>query len=111
MLDSYFKLKEHGTDYKTEIIGGLTTFFAMAYILGLNPALLSQTGMPAAGIFFATAISAGIACIVMGLLSGYPVGLAPGMGINALFTYTIVLGMKYSWEAALAAIFLSNMIF
>ena len=111
MLDSYFKLKEHGTDYKTKKIGGLTTFFAMAYILGLNPALLSQTGMPAAGIFFATAISAGIACIVMGLLSGYPVGLAPGMGINALFTYTIVLGMKYSWEAALAAIFLSNMIF
>ena len=111
MLDSYFKLKEHGTDYKTEIIGGLTTFFAMAYILGLNPALLSQTGMPAAGIFLATAISAGIACIVMGLISGYPVGLAPGMGINALFTYTIVLGMKYSWEAALAAIFLSNMIF
>ena len=83
----------------------------MAYILGLNPALLSQTGMPAAGIFLATAISAGIACIVMGLISGYPVGLAPGMGINALFTYTIVLGMKYSWEAALAAIFLSNMIF
>lgn len=111
MLDSYFKLKEHGTDYKTEIIGGITTFLAMAYILGLNPALLSETGMPATGIFFATAISAGIACIVMGLLSGYPVGLAPGMGINALFTYTIVLGMKYSWEAALAAIFLSNMIF
>ena len=111
MLDSYFKLKEHGTDYKTEIIGGITTFLAMAYILGLNPTMLSATGMPAAGIFFATAISAGIACIVMGLLSGYPVGLAPGMGINALFTYTIVLGMKYSWEAALAAIFLSNMIF
>ena len=85
--------------------------FAMAYILGLNPALLSQTGMPTTGIFLATAISAGIACIVMGLISGYPVGLAPGMGINALFTYTIVLGMKYSWEAALAAIFLSNMIF
>ena len=111
MLDSYFKLKEHGTDYKTEIIGGITTFLAMAYILGLNPTMLSATGMPTTGIFLATAISAGIACIVMGLISGYPVGLAPGMGINALFTYTIVLGMKYSWEAALAAIFLSNMIF
>ena len=83
----------------------------MAYILGINPTLLSETGMPATGIFFATAIGSGIACIVMGLLSTYPIGLAPGMGINALFTYTIVLNMKYSWEGALAAVFLSNIIF
>ena len=102
----FFKLKENGTDYRTEIIGGITTFLAMAYILGINPTLLSETGMPATGIFFATAIGSGIACIVMGLLSTYPIGLAPGMGINALFTYTIVLNMKYSWEGAL-----SNIIF
>ena len=107
----FFKLKENGTDYRTEIIGGITTFLAMAYILGINPTLLSETGMPATGIFFATAIGSGIACIVMGLLSTYPIGLAPGMGINALFTYTIVLNMKYSWEGALAAVFLSNIIF
>ena len=107
----FFKLKENGTDYRTEIIGGITTFLAMTYILGINPTLLSETGMPATGIFFATAIGSGIACIVMGLLSTYPIGLAPGMGINALFTYTIVLNMKYSWEGALAAVFLSNIIF
>lgn len=111
MLDDFFKLKENGTDYKTEIIGGITSFLAMAYILGINPTMLSQTGMPATGIFFATAIASGIACIVMGLLSIYPVGLAPGMGVNALFTYTIVFNMNYSWEAGLAAVFLSNIIF
>ena len=111
MLDNFFKLKENGTDYKTEIIGGTTSFLAMAYILGINPTMLSQTGMPATGIFFATAIASGIACIVMGLLSIYPVGLAPGMGVNALFTYTIVFNMNYSWEAGLAAVFLSNIIF
>lgn len=111
MLDNYFKLKEKGTNYKTEIIGGITTFLAMAYILGINPILLSETGMPLAGVFLATAISAGIASILMGLISEYPVGLASGMGVNALFTYTIVLGMKYSWEAALAAVFLANIIF
>ncbi len=111
MLDNFFKLKGNGTDYKTEIIGGITSFLAMAYILGINPTMLSQTGMPATGIFFATAIASGIACIVMGLLSIYPVGLAPGMGVNALFTYTIVFNMNYSWEAGLAAVFLSNIIF
>lgn len=101
MLDNFFKLKENGTDYKTEIIGGITSFLAMAYILGINPTMLSKTGMPATGIFFATAIASGIACIIMGLLSIYPVGLAPGMGVNALFTYTIVFNMNYSWEAGL----------
>ena len=105
MLDNFFKLKENGTDYKTEIIGGITSFLAMAHILGINPTMLSETGMPA------TAIASGIACIVMGLLSIYPVGLAPGMGVNALFTYTIVFNMNYSWEAGLAAVFLSNIIF
>ena len=111
MLNNYFKFKENGTDLKTEIIGGITTFLAMAYILGINPTILSETGMPETGVFFATAMASGIACIIMGLLSRYPVGLAPGMGVNTLFTYTIVLHMNYSWEAALAAIFLSNTIF
>ncbi len=92
MSDGYFKLKEHGTDYKTEIIGGITTFLAMAYILGLNPTMLSATGMPTTGIFLATAISAGIACIVMGLISGYPVGLAPGRELTHYLLIQLYLG-------------------
>jgi len=111
MLNSYFKFKENGTDLKTEIIGGITTFLAMAYTLGINPTILSKTGMPETGVFFSTAIASGIACIIMGLLSRYPIGLAPGIGVNTLFTYTIILHMNYSWEAALSAVFLSNTIF
>lgn len=111
MMDNYFKLNERGTDFKTEIMAGITTFLAMAYILGVNPTLLAEGGMPAEGVFFSTAIASGIACIVMGLISNYPVGLAPGMGLNALFSYTIILDMGYTWEAALAAVFVSSVIF
>lgn len=111
MLDSIFKFKENGTDAKTEIIAGITTFLAMAYILGVNPAMLADGGMPATGVFFATAIASGIACIIMGLVSKYPVGLAPGMGLNALFTYTIILTMGNTWETALAAVFVSSILF
>ena len=111
MLDNFFKLKENGTDFKTEIIAGLTTFLAMAYILGVNPTMLADGGMPATGVFFATAIASGIACIIMGLVAKYPVGLAPGMGLNALFTYTIILAMGNHWETALAAVFVSSIIF
>lgn len=111
MLNKFFKLDENKTDFKTEIIAGITTFLAMSYILGVNPGMLSETGMPLEGVFIATAIASGIACIIMGLLSNYPVGLAPGMGLNALFTYTIVLGMGLSWQAALAAVFLSSVLF
>ena len=93
MLDSFFKLSENGTDFKTEIIAGITTFLAMAYILGVNPVILADGGMPATGVLFATAVASGIACIIMGLVAKYPVGLAPGMGLNALFTYTIILSM------------------
>lgn len=111
MLNKFFRLDENKTDFKTEIVAGITTFLAMSYILGVNPGMLSQTGMSLEGVFIATAMASGIACIIMGLLSNYPIGLAPGMGLNALFTYTIVLGMGLSWKAALAAVFLSSVVF
>ena len=111
MFDSFFKFDENGTDYKTEIFAGITTFLAMAYILGVNPSMLVEGGMPATAVFFSTAIASGIACIIMGLVAKFPVGLAPGMGLNALFTYTIILEMGSSWEAALAAVFISSIIF
>ncbi len=111
MFDNFFKFKENGTDFKTEIIAGITTFLAMAYILGVNPVILADGGMPATGVFFATAVASGVACMIMGLVAKYPVGLAPGMGLNALFTYTIILGMGNTWETALAAVFISSIIF
>lgn len=111
MLDGYFNFRENDTDIKTEIIAGITTFLAMAYILGVNPTMLAEGGMPATGVFFATAISSGIACIIMGIVAKYPIGLAPGMGLNALFTYTIILEMGNTWETALAAVFVSSIIF
>lgn len=111
MLENYFNFKENGTDFKTEILAGITTFLAMAYILGVNPTMLAEGGMPASGVFFATALSSGIACIIMGIVSKYPVGLAPGMGLNALFTYTIILEMGNTWETALAAVFVSSIVF
>ena len=111
MLGNFFKFEENGTNFRTEIIAGITTFLAMAYILGVNPTMLADGGMPATGVFFATAIASGIACIIMGLVSKYPVGLAPGMGLNALFTYTIILEMGNTWETALAAVFVASIIF
>ncbi|MBR5502944.1 MAG: NCS2 family permease [Methanobrevibacter sp.] len=111
MLNKLFKLDENNTNLKTEILAGITTFLAMAYILGVNPTMLADGGMPATGVFFATALASGIACIIMGLVANWPVGLAPGMGLNALFTYTIILGMGCSWQAALCAVVLSSIIF
>ena len=111
MLDNLFNMSDEKLDIKTEFIAGLTTFLAMSYVLGVNPTMLADAGMPATSVFFSTALAAGIACIVMGLISKYPVGLAPGMGMNALFTYTVVLGMGLSWNAALAAVFVSTLIF
>lgn len=111
MLERIFKLKEKKTNIKTEMIAGLTTFLAMAYILAVNPSILSDAGMDTQAVFLATAVSAAIASIVMGLLANYPVSLAPGMGVNALFTYTVVLTMGYSWQAALASVFVSGLIF
>ena len=111
MFEKFFKLEENNSDFKTEILAGFTTFLAMSYILGVNPGMLCETGMPLEGVFIASAVASGIACIIMGLLANYPIGLAPGMGLNALFTYTVVLGMGLSWQAALAAVFLSSIMF
>lgn len=110
-VEKFFKLKEKNTDVKTEVIAGITTFLAMAYILGVNPAILGDAGMDAHSVFMATAISAGIASIIMGVVANYPVALAPGMGVNALFTYTVVLTMGFTWQAALAAVFVSGLVF
>lgn len=105
-------LKKFGNfSFKTEIIAGITTFLTMAYILGVNPAILSATGMPKQSVFLATALSAGIASILMGLIANYPVALAPGMGINAFFTYTVVLTYGYTWQEGLSLVFLSGIVF
>ena len=110
-MEKLFHLKERGTNVKTEILAGITTFLAMAYILAVNPAILGQAHMSHQGVFLATAISAGVASIFMGLMANYPVSLAPGMGVNALFTYTIVGQMGLSPEGALACVFVSGIIF
>ncbi len=113
MLEKIFKLHSKHTTVRTEIVAGLTTFLAMAYILGVNPNILGGdlTGMNPASVFLATAISSAIASILMGLLANYPVALAPGMGVNALFTYTVCLQYGYTFEEALAAVFVSGVIF
>ena len=110
-LESKFKLKENGTTAKTEILAGITTFMTMGYILAVNPSILSDAGMDWGGVFTATALSAFIATMIMGLCANYPFGLAPGMGLNAFFTYTIVLTMGYTWQFALTAVFLEGIIF
>ena len=111
MLEKLFHLKDKKTNVKTELLAGLTTFLAMAYILAVNPSILGESGMSIQSVFMATALSAGVASVLMGLLANYPVALAPGMGVNALFTYTVVFGMGYSWQAALASVFISGVIF
>lgn len=111
MLEKIFKLTKKKTNVKTEVIAGITTFLAMAYILAVNPTMLSETGLSYDGVFLATALSAAIATLIMGLIANYPVALAPGMGVNALFTYTLVFSMGYSPEAALAAVVVSGVIF
>ena len=91
-----FKLTENNTDVKTEVLAGITTFMTMAYILAVNPGILSETGMNAGGVFTATALSAVIATVLMAFMANYPFALAPGMGLNAFFTYTVVFGMEQS---------------
>ena len=110
-LLQFFKVQERGSSLKTELLAGLTTFLAMAYILPVNAGLLSATGMPFSGVFLATALSAAIATLMMGLFANYPVALAPGMGINAFFTFTVVFGYGLSYQAALAAVFISGVLF
>ena len=110
-IKSFFNLEERGTGLTRELIGGLTTFLAMAYILPVNSFMLAKTGIPLGGVFFATALAAGIASIVMGILANLPVALAPGMGLNAFFTFTLVFGMGLTWQAALAAVLVSGALF
>ena len=110
-LDQYFSLLENQTTIRQEFIGGLTTFMTMAYIVVVNPQILSQTGMPAEGVVFATCMSAAVATLVMGLYANYPIALAPGMSLNAYFTYSVCLGMHIPWQTALGAIFFSGVLF
>ncbi len=111
MLDKFFKLTENKTSVKTEILAGVTTFMTMAYILAVNPDILSATGMDKNALFTATALSAFVATLVMALVARLPFALAPGMGLNAFFAFTVVLGMGYSWQFALTAVFLEGIIF
>lgn len=111
MIDRYFKLAENRTSVKQEILGGLTTFVTMAYIIVVNPQILSLTGMPADGVVFATCISAAVATLVMGLYANYPIALAPGMSLNAYFTYSVCMAMHIPWQTALAVVFCSGVLF
>ncbi len=111
MLEKLFKLSEHQTTVRTEIIAGLTTFLTMAYIIFINPSMLSAAGMDPGAVFVATCLAAAIGCFVMGLGANYPIALAPGMGLNAFFSFTVVGQMGYSWETALGAVFISGVCF
>jgi adenine/guanine/hypoxanthine permease len=111
MLDRYFRLSENHSSVRSEFLGGLTTFLTMAYIVVVNPQILSQTGMPVEGVLFATCLSAAVATLVMGLYANYPIALAPGMSLNAYFTYSVCLGMHVPWRTALGVIFFSGVVF
>jgi len=110
-LEHYFRFAEHSTNWRTELLAGLTTFITMAYIIFVNPSILSQTGMPLAAVTTSTCLCAAFGSILMGALANYPLALAPGMGLNAYFTYTVVKGMGVPWQTALGAVFLSGVIF
>ncbi|MCM2680258.1 NCS2 family permease [Echinimonas agarilytica] len=111
MLEKLFKLSAHGTNVRTEIIAGVTTYLTMAYIIFVNPNILSAAGMDSGAVFVATCLAAAIGCLIMGLYANYPIAQAPGMGLNAFFTYGVVLGMGYEWQVALGAVFLSGICF
>mgnify|MGYP001454226569 CR=1 FL=1 len=109
-MENFFKLKENGTNVRTEILAGLTTFFAMAYIIMVNPAMLSLTGMPYGAVFLATILASVIGTLFMGLVANVPYALAPGMGLNAFFVFTVVFGLGFTWEEALAMVFVCGVI-
>ena len=111
MLDNVFRLNVNGTNIKREILAGFTTFITMSYIIFVNPQIMSTTGMDFGAVFVGTCLAASIACFIMGFVANWPVGLAPGMGLNAFFTYSVVGEMGYSWETALGAVFLSGILF
>ena len=110
-LETYFEFSHLGTNWRTEILAGVTTFLTMAYIVLVNPAILSAAGVPLAAATAATCLSAAFGCILMGIVARYPIALAPGMGLNAYFTYTVCLKMHIPWQTALGAVFLSGIIF
>ncbi|NKF49686.1 NCS2 family permease [Shewanella sp. WXL01] len=111
MLEKLFKLKQNNTTLKQEVVAGLTTFLTMAYIIFVNPMMLADAGMDQGAVFVATCLAAALGCLIMGLVANYPIALAPGMGLNAFFTYTVVGEMGYSWETALGAVFMSGVCF
>ncbi len=111
VLERWFRLRENGTSVRTEVVAGITTFMTMAYIIVVNPAIVGLTGMPLEGVVLATAVSAAFATLLMSFLANYPFALAPGMGLNAYFTYTVVLGMGVEWQTALGAVFISGVLF
>jgi AGZA family xanthine/uracil permease-like MFS transporter len=110
-LQHYFKLAEHGTNVRTEVVAGVTTFLTMAYIIFVNPAILGDAGVPKDAVFVATCLAAALGTIIMGLYANYPIGMAPGMGLNAYFAYAVVLGMGVPWQTALGAVFISGCLF
>src|ERR1700758_4608062 len=110
-LEQYFAFASHATNWRTEILAGFTTFITMAYIIFVNPAIPSETGMPLAAITAATCLCAAFGSILMGALANYPLALAPGMGLNAYFTYSVVKGMGVPWQTALGAVFVSGVAF
>src|ERR1700750_2449029 len=110
-LDRYFGLSESGSDVRTEFIAGITTFLTMVYIVFVNPQILGNAGMDKGAVFVATCIAAAVSTLVMALYANYPIALAPGMGLNAFFAFTVVLTYKYSWQQALAAVFCSGVLF
>ncbi len=111
LLERYFQLRQNETTLRRELVGGLTTFITMAYIVVVNAQILSQAGMPAEGVVFATCVSAAAATLVMGLYANYPIALAPGMSLNAYFTYSVCLGMHVPWQTALGVVFISGVVF
>lgn len=110
-LERYFEFRQLKTNWRTEILAGLTTFITMAYIVFLNPSILKDAGMPVPAVFAATCICAALGSVLMGAIARYPIALAPGMGLNAYFAYAVVKGMGVPWETALGAVFLSGVVF
>jgi AGZA family xanthine/uracil permease-like MFS transporter len=111
MLENMFKLSEHGTTVRTEVMAGLTTFLTMAYIIVVNPDILSAAGMDKGALFVATCVAAAIGCLIMGLYANYPIALAPGLGLNAFFAFGVVLGIGIPWQTALGTVFIAGVIF
>src|SRR5690606_16361583 len=111
MLEKLFQLKAHGTNVRTEILAGVTTFLTMAYIIFVNPMMMADSGIDPGAAFVATCLAAALGSLIMGAWANYPIALAPGMGLNAFFSYTVVGSMGYSWQVALGAVFISGFLF